>query len=113
MSLYGQQLATLTIRVADPSGRAIPEARIMLRNMATGAKRMALSSGTGIAVVPTLSAGSYQLSVESDAFAPYQAALTLAVGQIASLPVALKIKAARETVEVHEMPRVSTRRGPK
>ena len=85
MALYGQQLATLNIRVADPSGSAIPEARITLRNMATGAKRTVLSSGAGIAVVPALSAGSYQLTVESDAFAFYQGALTLAVGQIAIL----------------------------
>ena len=104
MSLHGQQLATLNITVADPSGSAVPEARITLRNMATGAKRAVLSSGTGIAVVPALWAGSYQLTVESDAFASYQVALTLAVGQIASLPVSLKIKTARETVEVHEMP---------
>jgi Carboxypeptidase regulatory-like domain len=104
MSLYGQQLATLNITVTDPSGSAIPEARITLRNLATGAKRTVLCSGTGIAVVPALSAGSYQLTVESDAFASYRVALTLAVGQIASLPVALKIKTARETVDVHQMP---------
>jgi hypothetical protein len=56
----------------------------------------------GIAVTPGLPAGSYQMTVESDQFSSYQGTLTLTVGQNASVPVTLEIKAARETVEVQE-----------
>lgn len=50
-ALYGQQLAMLSISVTDPSRSAITEARITLRNIATGAKRTIVSSGTGLVVV--------------------------------------------------------------
>jgi hypothetical protein len=77
MSLYGQQLATLNISVTDPSGNAITASRITLRNNATETKRTAISNETGLAIIPGLSAGNYQLTVESDPFACYQATLTL------------------------------------
>jgi hypothetical protein len=68
--LLAQQLATLKVTVADPSGRVISQARVAVRNVDTGAKRTDLSSAAGIAVIPGLSAGSYQLTVESDQFSP-------------------------------------------
>jgi len=77
--LFAQQLATLNVAVADPSGRVISQARVALRNVDTGAKRTDLSSGAGIAVIPGLPAGSYELTVESDQFSPYQGPLTLTV----------------------------------
>jgi hypothetical protein len=100
--LSGQQLATLNISVMDPSGSVIPQARITLRNLETGSRRTSASSVAGVAVVPGLPAGSYQLTVESDQFSPYQSPLKLTVGQDASVAVTLRIKAARETVEVQE-----------
>ena len=74
--LSAQQLATLSVTVRDPSGRVISQARISLHNVDTGAKRTDWSSGTGVAVIPGLPAGSYQLTVESDQFRSYQAPLT-------------------------------------
>ena len=50
--LSAQQLATLNVTVADPSGRVISQARVAVRNVDTGAKRADLSSGAGIAVIP-------------------------------------------------------------
>jgi hypothetical protein len=100
--LAAQQLATLNVTVTDPSGGVISSARVALRNLETGAKRTVLSTATGVAVLPGLPAGNYQITVDSDQFSPYQAMLTLTVGQTASVPVILAIKAARETVEVQE-----------
>jgi len=53
-------------------------------------------------VIPGLPAGKYQLKVESDQFSSYQASLTLTVGQNASVPVTLGIKAVQVSVEVQE-----------
>ena len=100
--LYAQQLATLNVAVTAPSGSVISNARVTLKNLETGAKRAVLSPATGIAVIPGLPAGSYQLTVNSDQFSSYQAMLTLTVGQNASVPIVLAIKAAQETVEVRE-----------
>jgi hypothetical protein len=100
--LSAQQLATLNVTVADPSGRVISQARVAVRNVDTGAKRTDLSSGAGAAVIPGLPAGSYQLTVESDQFSPYQATLTLTVGQIAAVPVTLGVATVKQQVEVQD-----------
>src|SRR6266853_4063418 len=100
--LSAQQLATLNITVTDPSGSVISQARVTLRNLETDGKRTDFSSVTGIAVIPGLPAGKYQLTVESSQFSTYQGSLTLAVGQNASLPVTLGIKTVHEDVEVQE-----------
>lgn len=95
-------MATLNVTVTDPLGSVISQARVTLRNVETDAKRTDFSSGTGVAVIPGLPAGKYQLKVESDQFSSYQASLTLTVGQNASVPVTLGIKAVQVSVEVQE-----------
>ena len=95
-------MATLNVTVTDPLGSVISQARVTLRNVETDAKRTDFSSGTGVAVIPGLPAGKYQLKVESDQFSSYQASLILTVGQNASVPVTLGIKAVQVSVEVQE-----------
>jgi len=102
VQLSAQQLATLNVTVTDPLGSVVSQARVTLRNVETDAKRTDFSSGTGVAVIPGLPAGKYQLKVESDQFSSYQASLILTVGQNASVPVTLGIKAVQVSVEVQE-----------
>src|SRR5580693_2911317 len=102
MRLGAQQLAALSVNVTDPSGGAIPQASVTIKNVETGAKRSELSSATGLVVIPGLAAGDYELTVHAAQFGEYRATLTLAVGQIASLPVTLGLSAAKEQVEVRE-----------
>src|ERR1700693_5166874 len=100
--LSAQQLATLNVTVADPSGSLISQARVTLRNLETDGKQTSFSFVTGVAVIPGLPAGKYQLTVESNQFCTYQGSLTLMVGQNASIPVTLGIKTVQEDVEVQE-----------
>ena len=100
--LWAQQLATLNVSVTDPSGGAIAQARVTVRNDETSAKRSELSSASGVVIIPGLPAGAYQLTVESDQFSPFEATLTLSVGQNASVPVTLGIKTRQERVDVQE-----------
>ena len=70
--LAAQQLATLTITVADPSGRVVSNARITVR-VNTNATRSNSSCLTGTAVLPGLPAGNYALIpivTGTDAFWP-------------------------------------------
>lgn len=92
----------MNVTVTDPLGSVVSQARVTLRNVETDAKRTDFSSGTGVAVIPGLPAGKYQLKVESDQFSSYQASLILTVGQNASVPVTLGIKAVQVSVEVQE-----------
>jgi hypothetical protein len=102
MRLGAQQLATLTANVTDPSGAAIPQASVTIENLETGVKRSEVANATGLVVIPGLAAGDYELTVQAAQFSEYRAKLTLAVGQIASLPVTLGVSAAKEQVEVRE-----------
>jgi Carboxypeptidase regulatory-like domain/TonB dependent receptor-like, beta-barrel len=100
-SVYGQQLATLNVTVMDQSGGVIPNATVTVRNKATDATRTESTSDSGVAVIPALAAGSYELEVKSGQFNPYKQDVTLEVGQIASQRVTLGLSVT-EKVEVHE-----------
>jgi hypothetical protein len=102
VALHAQQLATLNVNVTDPSGAAIPRARVTLKTTTIGVTRSATSDAAGLAVLPGLHAGIYELTVEAAEFSPSRSALTLSVGQIASLPVVLSVTTVKEQVEVRE-----------
>jgi hypothetical protein len=102
LSLSAQQLATLNVDVTDPSGAAIPQAQVTIKNVETGGKRSEFSTAAGLAVIPGLTAGSYELIVEAAQFREYRAAITLTVGQIATVPVILGVSSVKEQVEVRE-----------
>src|SRR5271170_7076413 len=76
LDLSAQQLATLNVTVTDQSAAGIPQAQVTLKNAETGAKRSDLSNTTGLAVIPGLPAGNYELTVEAAQFSPYRATLT-------------------------------------
>ena len=100
-NLSAQQLATLNVSVADQSGGGIPQAKVTVQNTETGAQRSDVSSATGLAVIPGLAAGDYDLTVDAAQFSEYRATLTLAVGQVASLPVTLGVGTVSQKIEIH------------
>jgi Carboxypeptidase regulatory-like domain/TonB dependent receptor len=102
VDLSAQQLATLNVNIVDESGGGIPQARVTVKSAATGARRSEFSNAAGLAVIPGLPAGNYELTVEATQFGTYRATLTLAVGQIASLPVTLGVHGLKEQIEVRE-----------
>jgi hypothetical protein len=102
VDLHAQQLATLNVKVTDQSGAGIPLARVLLKTSATGVTRSATSDAAGLAVLAGLPPGSHELTVEAAEFGPSRSALTLSVGQIASLSVVLSVTTLKEQVEVRE-----------
>jgi hypothetical protein len=102
VDLSAQQLATLNVNVTDQSGAGIPQAQVTLKNAETGAKRSDFSNSAGLAVIPGLPAGNYELTIDAAQFGPYRATLTVTVVQIASLAVTLGVNTLREQVEVRE-----------
>jgi Carboxypeptidase regulatory-like domain len=100
--LSAQQLAIVNVNVTDQSAAGIPQARVTLKNTETGAKRTELCNSTGLAVLPGLPAGHYELTIDVTQFGLYRATLTLTVGQIASLPVTLGVNGLKEQIEVRE-----------
>jgi hypothetical protein len=101
-TLLGQQFATLNLTVADPAGSVIAQANVSVRNVDTGVVRSGVSDKLGLTVIPGLPAGQYKLTAGAQGFDTYETPLTLTLGQNASLQIALRVRAAKEQVEVHD-----------
>src|ERR1700739_2844784 len=65
IGLHSQQLATLNISSVDPSGAAMRQARVTLKNSSTSVTPSESCDGVGLVVLPGLPAGDYVLIVEA------------------------------------------------
>jgi len=54
--------------VTDPSGQAVPAAKVTITNLKTGIVSSASTNGEGFYQVPALSIGSYSVAIERDGF---------------------------------------------
>ncbi len=87
--------------VQDPSGAAVSDAKITVRNLETNASRELSSGLDGRFRFPQLPVGSYQLIVEKSGFARYvQGPIVLRLNQDADLNVKLQVAGVAETVSV-------------
>ena len=93
--------ASLNGIVVDPSGAAVPGARVSVSNTATGFESTATSGDMGLYVFPRLPVGSYTLRVEKEGFSNYvQEGIVLTVNQSATQNVSLKVGEVTEQVPV-------------
>jgi len=102
VNVSAQQLATLNVTVNDQTGGAVLGANLVLRNTATGVERTAVTGENGLAVIPSVPPGSYDLTATHTGFAARTVTIQLAVGQIASVTISLGVSAKTETIEVTE-----------
>src|SRR5262245_47544562 len=79
----GQQ-ATVSGRVTDRSGAALPGATVVLTNSQTGIKTQVVSNVEGLYTIPLVPPGRYSLSVELSGFRPEtRTGIVLDVQQVA------------------------------
>ena len=57
--LFGQHFATINVTVVDPSGGAVAQAKIFVRNIEDGVVRNGDSGKTGTTAIPGFPAGQY------------------------------------------------------
>src|ERR1017187_3459212 len=86
-----QQLATLNVTVTDPSGSVVQGANVFVSNSDQGIARSQVTDHAGLAVLTSLTAGDYRLTVNRVGFSAWDRQLTLTVGQTASVPVRLGV----------------------
>jgi hypothetical protein len=87
--------------VTDPSGAAIPAATVKATQTATNVAHEVASTDTGNYAIPELPAGVYKLTVSKEGFKTYeQGGITVKVGQVATVDVALQVGAVTQTIEV-------------
>jgi hypothetical protein len=87
--------------VTDPSGAAVPNAKITISNAATGLSVTATSNATGAYQVSELPAGTYKVTVEAAGFKTYSdVGVTLNAGSTAHIDAKMTLGQTREIVEV-------------
>ncbi|MGD0460493.1 MAG: carboxypeptidase-like regulatory domain-containing protein [Terriglobia bacterium] len=86
--------------VQDPSGAALPSAKVGLLNTATGVSSTATSDASGNYEFVSLAPGAYQVTVDTASFIREVVKVTLETNQTLNVPITLTLKAVTQTLEV-------------
>ena len=100
-SAYCQETASIVGTVTDPSGAAVPSARITVTNLETGLARSTTTNAAGNYAAPELTIGRYTVHAEATGFKTYsRTGITLNVNDTVRADVRLDVGEAKETVTV-------------
>src|SRR5450759_2259426 len=92
----------ITGTITDPTGAAVPGAKVTVRSAGTGMTRAVESSADGSYTVTNLLPAEYTVVVESPGFAKVERRVVVAVGTRIGQDIRLEVAAASSTVEVNE-----------
>ena len=93
--------ATLSGNVTDSSGALVSQARVSVKNVATGIKTTVASDAMGFYSVPNLLPGTYEMSASAPGFSTeVRSGIKLTVGAQQTLNFTLRVGATTEKVEV-------------
>src|SRR6476659_3613331 len=94
-------LGTVRGKVTDEQAAVLPGVRVTVVQQETNATRVAVTQALGQYFVPNLPAGTYDIEVSLDGFAPQKRSqITLNVGQELTFDFALKVGGVQEAVTV-------------
>ena len=108
-SLYAQQAittASITGRISDPSGAAIPGATVTILNLERNQRQETSTSTNGVYRFLSLSVGPYELSILATGFAPKTVPLVLSVGEARDVSISLSVAGVAAEVDVSSSPTV-------
>src|ERR1700686_5460544 len=86
--------------VLDAAGAAVPNAKVTIKSISTGAIRVVTTNQTGEYSAPQIDIGDYLVSVERDAFKTYTERIVVRSGEKTRLDVHMQIGNMAETVLV-------------
>src|SRR6267143_1536691 len=96
-----QSTATLQGTVIDPQGGAVPDAKVTVRNAATGVERNTQTDSAGYFQVPSLPVGAYRIEIRREGFQTLVVKqIDLDVATIVSQNFELKVGELNQTTEV-------------
>ena len=101
-AVFAQSLTTGGVvgTVTDPSGAAVPNATVTLKNEDSGATQTVNSNATGAYRFPLLNPGRYDVSAAAPGFQGRQQAFVVALGQDNTVNLRLQVASSSQTVEV-------------
>lgn len=88
--------------VTDPSGGVVPQAKVELKNGATGATQLTQTNSQGVYRFSFLPPGSYTVSAQVSNFATTEKIVTAQIGQITTVNIQLALQSAGTTIQVTE-----------
>src|SRR5436190_8428387 len=93
---------SIVVVAADQNGAVVPDAKVSVKNSATGATRDAVTGTDGSATIPALSlTGTYTVTVSKSGFANEERKdITLRSGETATLRVTLAVGASTAVVNI-------------
>jgi hypothetical protein len=100
LAVAQSQFGTVNGRVADPNGAVVPDAKVTLKNQATGVNQSVQTNGEGLYVIGNVAAGDYDVTVEKQNFRKSVRHMTVLVAQRATADFTLELGSVSETVEV-------------
>ena len=113
VAVFGQTAASLSGRIVDTSGAALPGVTVTARRADTGFERATISDAAGRYTLPSLPAGEYQMRAELAGFRPIlRRGIRLSVSEHVAVDLTLEVGGVAEAVTVNaETPTVNTRAG--
>jgi hypothetical protein len=105
-----QTTGTISGRIVDAQGAAIPGVTVTAKNAATGFVRTEVSDGEGIFHLNALPVGTYDMTTDLQGFAKVEnKGIVVNVGQTLDLNLTLKLATVQETITVNaETPLIQT-----
>jgi len=92
---------TLSGTITDPSGRAVPQAQVLITNVATGVDRTITTNTDGFYTAVNLLPGEYQIKITATGFnTEIKTGITMNVGAQQTFDLALHVGTVSHTVEV-------------
>lgn len=89
--------------VHDETGAALPDARIVIRNLETGAERNLTTDPAGRYAAPSIAVGRYQVEASKEGFSSQvKTGIDLVVGQKTEIDLSLPVGQVRQVVTVEE-----------
>ena len=101
LAVAADPTGTITGTVTDPSGSAVPNAKLAVTSLTTGFSRNSITAADGGFVFPLMPVGRYSLTVEVSGFRRFeQRPVEVRADGSTSVPVTLQIGALSDTVTV-------------